>query len=314
MGNKKGYRFPLIAIGAFLDREHNLKGREIKLLFALAKFADNDNWDCYPSVKRLTRFTNMSNATFERAKNGLVDKGVINFGYRTNRTNIYQINKKYIISLITDDCKEVEDGAAAADEEENNQNGQQDDINDFEDNDKVISFPAGGNREKGQPKQNEEQNEEVEDIEGGSFDYTQDLGNQKPHPNFREMARELLCLTEREYFQIKRRSWKVLNEDLKKYGAQPVFDAIHEAVDINKEANSKKGVGYFVTITSYGYVHKVLLSLLKEQGKVDDDGEVIGDWRDYEAGDTENSGSKYEHLSREDAIDQIFKDYDEGTL
>lgn len=79
----------------------DINGNELKTFCILLKHIDSKN-ECYPSVRTIAKSYNMSPTTVSKCLKSLESKGIISSINRTingkNTSNLYRINKKYLIS------------------------------------------------------------------------------------------------------------------------------------------------------------------------------------------------------------------------
>lgn len=247
---------PKFAIPTFLKYDNTLSNAEARLLIALTEYADNEGWYCYPSRQTLANDCNTSKSYIDKIKVSLKEKNIISYNQRGYGTNMYQINKKMILSII-------EEGKIKKnkDNQEVNEKGQPKPDKREEVSDKVITLEGKRKRKESNPKQNEDDLKENKSKENKSTVYNQFLDDEE-HERFEILAKEFLKLISKDINMINKKSLNQLNKDLWQFGENDVFAGLLQATQQQREQQG------YITITSYNYIHKVLIGMLKEEGKL----------------------------------------------
>ncbi len=74
----------------------DFSGNELKTFCILLKHM-NSNYECYPSVRNISKIYGMSTTTVQKCLNSLEEKKVIVRNRRKNTSNLYKIHKDYIV-------------------------------------------------------------------------------------------------------------------------------------------------------------------------------------------------------------------------
>ncbi len=72
---------------------HNLNASDKLVYMVLARFVDEETQECYPSIKKLKKMSNLTEPTIRKALKALKENGFIEISQEVGKVNYYQLNE-----------------------------------------------------------------------------------------------------------------------------------------------------------------------------------------------------------------------------